>query len=98
MVELINKIERKHQDYISWLRSKRNEFDIDGFISYVVDKKGNYKQYMETCRISFIDELPRSINRYLDEYRVDYQFTKQSNQFTNDLTKLIEKLKKDYPA
>ncbi len=98
MVELIRKIESKHQEYILWLESQKDDFEIGGFISYVTEKKANYRHFVDTCQISYIDELPRSINRYLDEYFVDYNFTKRSNKFTNELSILIDKLKRDYSA
>lgn len=98
MVDLIRRIELKHQDYINWLESQKGRYDIAQFISYVKDKKSNYNKYKESCNVSLIDELPRSMNRYLDEFVVDFHFTKQSNRFTNELAALINKLIRDYPA
>jgi hypothetical protein len=92
MVELIEVIETKHQEYIDWLRSQKSNFNIDDFIAYVADKKGNYRLYAHSRDASYIDELPRSINRYLDEYIVDYKFVSQSNTFTNELSLLIGEL------
>jgi len=96
MVDLIRKIESKHEEYISWLESQKTKYTIRSFLDYVIEKKENYKKFMETCNLSFIDELPRSMNRYLDEFTVDYQFTRQSNIYTNELTLLINELKREY--
>lgn len=92
MIKLIAVAEAKHQEYLDWLRAQKSNFNIDGFIAYVADRKGNYRLYMDSRDVSYIDELPRAINRYLDEYAVGYDFVRQSNEYTNELSLLISKL------
>lgn len=94
MIDLITKVESKHQEYILWLASQTDIDDIGDFLSYVIDKKGNYQRYLKTGRLSFIDELPRSMNRYLDEFAVDNRFAKQSHKFIEELAALISEIKK----
>ena len=87
----IKEFENTHLEFIKWLTEKQRDLNIDDYLSYVNEKLEVYKLYKTTGSISYIDELPRSMNRYLDEFEIDYETKIKAYEFIERMEKLLER-------
>lgn len=89
MVEKVQELEKIHQEYLGWLREESSKFAIADFIKYVDRKLPNYSQFDATGNKALIDEIPRALNRYLDEFEVSIEFRKSSYEYFERMNNII---------
>jgi len=91
MVEIEN-LQKIHIDFIDWLISKKSTPNIEAYISYVIDKLKLYEQCLKTEDIRLIQDIPRDLNRYRDEFEFDSESIKKAYGYFDKMRKEIEML------
>jgi ABC-type Zn uptake system ZnuABC Zn-binding protein ZnuA len=92
MVDPLDSLINTHEDYLNWLDSQSSQFQIMDFIQYVKNKSSNYDNYKKTGNKAFVDELPRAMNRYLDEFEVSSDFRKTSYEYFAKMNQILNQL------
>jgi hypothetical protein len=85
MVESVKFLSLIYSEYVRWLEDNSDRYQAEKYISHVKSKQGNYDQFLIDKRKSLIDELPRSIRRYQDEFYFKRDFRAQSDHYLDDL-------------
>lgn len=86
----INKLRDIHIEYIQWLKLKEDEFNIGEYVEYVNVKLNLYSSD-DVNKLNSLKSLPRSLNRYLDEFEIDSNFMATARKFIGRMRDVLNK-------
>jgi len=91
----IENLKIAHVQFISWLKTQRENYEIEKYISYVENKLQVYDQYAEKNDVELLaTEVPRGICRYLDEFSIDLDFSQTAQTHFDKMSEEVNKLRK----
>lgn len=93
MVKIIDRLEATHREYVEWLRSQPTPDSLAPYIEYAEAKLANYDKCRESREVYFVTEMPRGMNRYLDQFWFDAEFRRGSNRYIDRMLELVDELR-----
>lgn len=85
VVESVKFIRLIYSRYICYLEDRASTDQEAKYTAYVKLKLKNYDRFLLEKRKSLIDELPRSLRRYQDEFYLSKDFVIESDHYLDDL-------------
>lgn len=86
----VEKLKAVHIEFIDWLKTKKNISNIDSYISYATEKLQLYDKCVNTKDFRPLQTLPRTLNRYRDEFEFDSDSIKQAYAYFDKMRKEID--------
>ena len=78
-----------HVEFVEWLKTKKNIPRISLYIQYAVDYFESYERYEETKDDLLLEDIPRALNRYRDEFEFDSESIEQAYVYFDKMRKAI---------
>ncbi len=91
MVEM-EELKLVHNQFLDWLKTKREISNINDYIIYVSEKYELYDEFLISKNLRILKGITRSLNRYRDEFSFDLESVNKIYDFFNQIDTLINQI------
>lgn len=94
MVE-VEKLKLIHNNFIDWLKTKKEISNIDDYTAYVSEKIELYDNFLVSKDIRILKGITRSLNRYRDEFDFNLESVNTIYDYLKKIDALIKKVEQE---